>query len=110
MKRFDILSHNCLSFFADTTSVHGPKWYNLVPNYFTRFLLGSFIIAFLVTFPLYFYKEIVAINTGNSFSTSIEWKREDQLRYPNLTVCFAKFFDKKRMKGEMSTYRLSLVR
>jgi hypothetical protein len=52
IKRFDLLSHNCLSFFADTTSIHGPKWYNLMPNYVCRFLLAAFIVIFLITFPV----------------------------------------------------------
>ncbi len=42
-----------------------------------------------------------AIYTSNSFSTSIEWQRESDMKYPNLTVCFAKFFDKKRLQGEI---------
>jgi hypothetical protein len=40
-----------------------------------------------------------AIYTSTSFSTTIEWKRESEMRYPNLTVCFAKFFDKQRLEG-----------
>ena len=99
MERFDILSHNCLSYFADTTSIHGPKWFNLMPNYFCRFLLGAFILIFLVTFALYFYDEIMAVNKSNSFTTTIEVKHESQMKYPNLTICFAKFFDARRMKG-----------
>ena len=100
LERFDLLSHNCLSFFADTTSLHGPKWYNLMPNYFCRFILGAFIIIFLVTFTIYFYQEIVAIENSNSCTTTIEWEQETHIKYPNLTVCFAKFFDSRRMKGK----------
>jgi hypothetical protein len=73
-----------------------------MPNYFCRFLLGAFIIIFLVTFTLYFYEEIVAINKSNSFTTTIEWKHEIEMQYPNLTVCFAKFFDSRRMRGKAS--------
>ncbi len=99
VERIELLSHNCLSFFADTTSIHGPRWYNLMPNYFCRFLLAAFIIIFLITFPLYFYKEMYAIYNSSSFTTTIEWKRESEMKYPNLTVCFAKFFDKNRLEG-----------
>ena len=70
-----------------------------MPNYFCRFLLGAFIFIFLVTFTLYFYEEIEAINKSNSFTTTIEWKQEAQMKYPNLTICFAKFFDTRIMKG-----------
>jgi len=100
IKRFDILSHNCLSYFADTTSIHGPKWYNLMPNYFCRFVLATFIICFLTCFQIYFYKELNNIYTSNSFSTSIEWQRDSEMMYPNITVCFAKFFDKSKLKGK----------
>jgi hypothetical protein len=42
-----------------------------------------------------------ASNVGEiDHSTTIEWKREDAMTYPNLTVCFAKFFVKKRMEGK----------
>jgi hypothetical protein len=46
-----------------------------------------------------------AIYTSNSFSTSIEWQRESDMKYPNLTVCFAKFFDKKRLQGEINSLK-----
>jgi hypothetical protein len=35
-----------------------------------------------------------------SLNKAVEWKRDSNLTYPNVTVCFAKFFDKKRMEGE----------
>ena len=108
MERFDILSHNCLSYFADTTSIHGPKWFNLMPNYFCRFLLGAFILIFIVTFALYFYDEIMAVNKSNSFTTTIEVKHESQMKYPNLTICFAKFFDARRMKGSTQILHILL--
>ena len=110
LERFDILSHNCLSYFSDTTSIHGPKWYNLMPNYFCRFLLAAFIIIFLVCFPVYFYKEMYVIYTSNSFSTSIEGQRDSEMKYPNLTVCYAKFFDKKRLEGKHFIFDCNIYR
>ena len=101
IKRFDILSHNCLSYFADNTSIHGPKWYNLKPNYFCRVLLAIFIVTFLISFPIIFYSALHAAFTSNSVTTTIETQKAVDMKYPNLTVCFAKFFDKQRLDGKI---------
>jgi len=61
--------------------------------------LAFFIIVFVIIFPWYFYQEMYGIFTSNSVSTSIEWQREETIKYPNLTVCFAKFFDKQLLNG-----------
>jgi hypothetical protein len=37
-----------------------------------RFVLASFIIAFLIVFPWYFYLEMYAILTSNSFRCSFD--------------------------------------
>ena len=99
-ERFDLLSHNCLSDFGDNTSMHGPKWYNLKPNYFCRVLLAIFIVTFLISFPIIFYSALHAAFTSNSVTTTIETQKAVDMKYPNLTVCFAKFFDKQRLDGK----------
>jgi hypothetical protein len=80
--------------------MHGPKWYNLKPNYFCRVLLALFIITFMISFPIIFYNALHSAFTSHSVTTTIETQKAVDMKYPNLTVCFAKFFDKQRLDGK----------
>ncbi len=49
---------------------------------------------------VYFVNEGFLLYNSLSLSKSIEWKRDSNLTYPNMTVCFAKFFDKQQLEGK----------
>jgi len=49
---------------------------------------------------VYFVNEGFMLYNSLSLSKSIEWKRDSNLTYPNMTVCFAKFFDKQQLEGK----------
>jgi hypothetical protein len=71
----------------------------LAPNLLFRGFFLLFFLTFVVTLPVYFTNEGFKLYNSPSLSKSIEWKRDSNLTYPNLTVCFAKFFDKKLLEG-----------
>jgi hypothetical protein len=72
----------------------------LAPNLLFRGFFVLFFLTFIIALPVYFTNEGFLLYNSRSLSKSIEWKRDSNLTYPNLTVCFAKFFDKKLLKGK----------
>ena len=53
----------------------------------------------MITIPLYFFTSYIDIYYSLSAGASVEWKRDTTMPYPNVTVCFAKYFDSRLMEG-----------
>ena len=93
------LTHEWLYHYASITQIHGVKWYILAPSLLFRLFFVVFFLTFIVALPVYFTNEGFLLYNSRSLSKAIEWKRDSNLTYPNITVCFSKFFNKKRMEG-----------
>ncbi len=59
-----------------------------------------FFATFIIALPIYFTNEGFILYNSLSLSKKIELDRNSNLTYPNVTVCFAKFFDKQKLKGK----------
>jgi len=60
-------------------------------------------------FQVFVTLQTISLFNSTAVSTSIEWNKADQLPYPNLTVCFAKFFDNRLLKGMMPEVVLLVI-
>lgn len=98
------LTHEWLHHYSSITQIHGVRWYNLAPNLLFRLFFVFFFLTFIVALPVYFTNEGFLLYNSRSLSKAVEWKRDSNLTYPNITVCFAKFFDKKRMEGRRDIF------
>ena len=93
------LCHDWLFHFTAVTQIHGIKWYTLAPNLLFRLFFLLFFLTFIIAVPIYFVNEGFLLYRSRSLNKKIEWKREAALTYPNLTVCYPKFFDQDKLKG-----------
>ena len=62
------------------------------------------MLVFVITIPLYFFLNYIEIYNSLSAGASVEWKRDTTMPYPNLTVCFAKYFDARLMEGTVALF------
>ena len=70
-----------------------------------------FYQAFIITVPLYFFLSYIDIYFSLSAGASVEWKKDTTMAYPNVTVCFPKYFDSRLMEGKDCSviYKKSLM-
>ena len=93
------VTHEWLRHYASITQIHGVRWYNLAPNLLFRCFFIAFFLTFIIALPAFFINEGFVLYKSKYLSQSIELKKESNLTYPNVTVCYAKFFDKELMLG-----------
>ncbi|XP_059083343.1 uncharacterized protein LOC131880677 [Tigriopus californicus] len=83
--------------FIENGTIHGLNVYKFIKNRKLRnvtFYLAALILLFL---PL-----VLAFATSKFFSdttikSSVEWKAEDYLDFPNVTICHPNYFSKRKM-------------
>ena len=93
------VTHEWLRHYASITQIHGVRWYILAPNLLFRYFFIAFFLTFIIALPAFFINEGFVLYKSKYLSQSIELKKESNLTYPNVTVCYAKFFDKELMLG-----------
>ena len=86
-------------YFLQNTSCHGGNWVQKVKNakvkYFATWILLDFQIAVIIAilWSIFFSEK--------DFTTSMAWENEDELLYPNITICNPRLFDRSTVE---STY------
>jgi hypothetical protein len=73
----------------------------MAPSLLFRIFFLIFFFTFIIAIPIYFINEGFLLFNSLSLSKKIEWKKDSDQTYPNLTVCYAKFFDKEKLEGKV---------
>ena len=76
----------------------------MAPSLLFRIFFLIFFFTFIIAIPIYFINEGFLLFNSLSLSKKIEWKKDLDQTYPNLTVCYAKFFDKEKLEGKTFSY------
>lgn len=66
-----------------------------------KILCVGFIFFVIVTMPAILINEALKFFSPAAINTAIVLGREDTMKYPNVTVCFAKFFDQTLLESKL---------
>ena len=72
---------------------------------------GVFIacVTILLLLPTYLAIQMLAFAADETQMTKTEWKKAEVMDYPVITICNAKLFDTRKMKGSLDQYCCLLV-
>ena len=82
-----------LKIFSEISNIHGVKWHLYVKKMPLKILCVTFIFFVIFAMPAILINEALKFFSPAAINTAVELGREDTMKYPNITVCFAKFFD-----------------
>ena len=77
------------------------KWHLYVKNVPIKVMCVSFIFIIIFAMPAILINEAINFFTPGSINTAVVLGREVKMKYPNVTVCFAKFFDQHLLEGKL---------
>ena len=89
-----------LKIFSEISNIHGVKWHLYVKKMHLKVLCVGFIFFVIVAMPAILINEALKFFSPAAINTAIVLGREDAMKYPNITVCFAKFFDQTLLESE----------
>ncbi|XP_059083321.1 uncharacterized protein LOC131880658 [Tigriopus californicus] len=85
------------TFYIENGTIHGLNVYKLIENRKVRntaFYFSAFVLLFL---PAIITFETIQFFGDESIKSSVEWKTEDILDVPNVTICHPNYFSTKKM-------------
>lgn len=60
--------------------------------------LGAVFIC--ISLPVVLVIESIKFSQDDRMETAVEWQKAKTIAYPNITVCYSKFFDKRRLASK----------
>ncbi len=87
------------SLVADWSSCHGVAWYNRTSVNFIRVSAFALIMVIMLGLPAVILLELVDFVRDVRLSDTVFYTSAEVIRYPNLTFCHSRYFDKDRMQG-----------
>ena len=82
---------------ANYSSLHGVHWFLRTDNRVNKTIILLFSLIIIILLPTYLIHEAVIFAQDTSVSTSVEWKKATTMVYPNITICFPKYFDNRKL-------------
>ena len=82
-------------------SVHGLIWYQRSNSKIIRSCIVIFALLVLFGLPIWTIFEFIKFYQTIQIKTETEASRGIVFRYPNLTVCHSRYFDKQLLKGSL---------
>ena len=83
-----------LKVFSEISNIHGMKWHLYVKKKPLKILCVLFIFFVIFAIPAILIYEALYFFSPVAINTALVLEKSDKMKYPNVTVCFAQFFDK----------------
>ena len=89
-------------YMLQNTSCHGGNWVLKFTNVKAKSMAASLLLTFQIAviaailWSIFFSKK--------DFTTSMAWENEEDLLYPNITICNPRLFDRSIVEGEYRKY------
>ncbi len=83
---------------SDVSNFHGMQWHRFVSKLPMKIFWVAFIFFIIFSIPTILIYKAVEFFSQNQISTSVELEKADKMKYPNVTVCFTNYFDRKLME------------
>ena len=81
--------------------MHGLIWYQRSNSKIIRSCIVIFALFVLFGLPIWTVFEFIKFYQTIQIKTVTEASRDNVFRYPNLTVCHSRYFDKQLLKGSL---------
>ena len=84
---------------SDVSNFHGMQWHRFVNKLPMKIFWVAFIFFIIFSIPTILIYKSVKFFSQNQIRTSVELGQVDKMKYPNVTVCFANYFDIGLLQG-----------
>ena len=100
-----------INFLAENTSLHGISWFTKVENKIIKYSIFLFSALIIFGLPWILIGQMIEYQKDVSILNSVDYVKNVNLSYPNLTICHPSYFDMDKLKGKIyddrrSTYTL----
>ncbi len=85
---------------ASASSLHAVGWASRVRNRSLKMLIFLLSSAAMVALPVVVIYQMASYASETKVVTAIEYRSAASLKYPNITVCNAKFFDVRKFESK----------
>lgn len=86
----------CYQFKSNSYSLFSPR----VKSQRLRCTLIALMALMTLALPVWIMQESVAFYQEGKLITAVDWKRAKSIKYPNITICDAKYFSVRKMNGK----------
>lgn len=89
-----------INFLSENTSLHGVSWYPKTENRFIKSLICLFTALVIFGLPWILIVQMIEFQRDVSILNSVDYVKNVNLSYPNLTICHPSYFDMDKLKGK----------
>ena len=97
-----------INFLSENTSLHGVSWYPKIENRFFKCLICLFTALVIFGLPWILILQMIEYQKDVSILNSVDYVKNVNLSYPNLTICHPSYFDMEKLKGKGPNHHLSM--
>ena len=97
-----------MNLFSNYTTIQGVVWYDRAKKPWLKVLIGIITMFIIIGLPIYVIAQFVDFINNDTEVRTVQWLYDENMLYPNITVCNPRYFSQQKMKGKYFFLMMSL--